>query len=68
MDFVNKLTGGGNNQETTGQAGQQAPNAQDQTKASGGGFMDNISGKLNNMAGGGQKGTVSLPLAYRLPM
>ena len=56
MDFVNKLTGGGNNQETTGQAGQQASNTQTQSSASGGGFMDNLGGKLNNMAGGGQKG------------
>ncbi|KFA69813.1 hypothetical protein S40285_02445 [Stachybotrys chlorohalonatus IBT 40285] len=47
MDFVNKITGGGNNnaQNTESQG-------QNQTQNEGGGFMD----KLNGMAGGGAKG------------
>ncbi|KAF4975570.1 hypothetical protein FZEAL_7659 [Fusarium zealandicum] len=46
MDFVNKLTGGGNNADQT--QNQQTQ----QSSSSGGGLMDSV----NSMAGGGAKG------------
>lgn len=47
MDFVNKLTGSGNNSENNARE-----NLSEQQSGSGGGFM----GKMNNMAGGGAQG------------
>ncbi|PNP40191.1 hypothetical protein TGAMA5MH_07846 [Trichoderma gamsii] len=48
MDFVNKLTGSGNNSEN--RAGENS--SEQQSGGGGGGFM----GKINNMAGGGAQG------------
>lgn len=53
MDFLKNVTGGGQGQNTAaGAEGQQAQGGQ----GGGGGFMDKISGGLNNAAGGGQAG------------
>ncbi|KAF8866208.1 hypothetical protein BDZ45DRAFT_710831 [Acephala macrosclerotiorum] len=62
MDFVNKFTGGGNNQEQ-GQAQQQQHQNQTQNQnqqspdsnQSGGGLFDNLGDKFNSAAGGGRE-------------
>lgn len=50
MDFVNKLTGSGNNSEN--RTGENTSEQQSGSSSGGGGFM----GKMNNMAGGGAQG------------
>lgn len=46
MDFVNKMTGGGSNEnEQSGEGNKQS---------SGGGFLGGLGDKINSMAGGGQ--------------
>ncbi|KAJ4370638.1 hypothetical protein N0V83_005159 [Neocucurbitaria cava] len=59
MDFVNKFTGGNNNeqqQEQTGQSTGQSVNEQvANDKSSGGGFLGGIGDKLNSAAGGGRE-------------
>ncbi|KAF3034693.1 hypothetical protein E8E12_005071 [Didymella heteroderae] len=52
MDFVNKMTGGGNSQsqdQSTGSAGGQ------QQQQGSGGFLGGIGDKLNSAAGGGRE-------------
>ncbi|CZT01743.1 related to DNA damage-responsive protein 48 [Rhynchosporium agropyri] len=57
MDFVNKLTGGGDKQQ--GEAGQNTNQNQQQGQneqgSSGGGFLGSLGDKFNSAAGGGKE-------------
>ncbi|KAF2200013.1 hypothetical protein GQ43DRAFT_374876 [Delitschia confertaspora ATCC 74209] len=50
MDFINKFTGGGQNQQ-----GQQAQGSTNQGQQQSGGFLGGIGDKLNSAAGGGRE-------------
>ncbi|KAK8205659.1 hypothetical protein M8818_004836 [Zalaria obscura] len=53
MDFVNKFTGGSNEQQTTEQTA--TATEQQQTSSGEGGFLGGIGNKLNSAAGGGKE-------------
>lgn len=57
MDFVNKMTGGGNsNSNANANSNEQGQNQQQSSSSSGGGgFLGGIGDKLNSAAGGGRE-------------
>ncbi|KAF2810046.1 uncharacterized protein BDZ99DRAFT_487990 [Mytilinidion resinicola] len=55
MDFVNKFTGGDNQNEGQGQQHQGGQQQQGGEQKQGGGFLGGIGDKLNSAAGGGRE-------------
>lgn len=54
MDFVNKMTGGNNQQTGSNEQSVQGSSTGEQ-KSGGGGFLGGIGDKLNSAAGGGKE-------------